>query len=57
MIKWQYIAEVCEVRDGQRCKDCIYYGKKCESIKRAYHVAKPMEMLELRFRKDLKNGN
>lgn len=63
MLKFDYIAEVCEIREGRTCKDCIYYGKRCEAIKKYYHVKKPKELLEMAtvfftdLRKEKKKGN
>ena len=37
------ICEICKVRNGEKCKDCVYYGKKCEAYKTRFHVSKPMD--------------
>ena len=37
------IRETCIARNGERCKDCIYYGHTCEMWKRAHRMYKPCE--------------
>ena len=54
------IFEICEVREGRPCKDCIYYGKTCEAIKRRYHLHTHEEMIEYydySMKGRSKNGN
>lgn len=36
--------ELCATRNGERCKDCILYGKKCEAVKRRHRVSKLYEI-------------
>ena len=40
------VMQICDVRSGARCKDCINQGKQCDKIKRKYHVSKPYEVLD-----------
>lgn len=35
------IISVCRIRDYKRCKDCIYYGSKCNELKHKYNVTRP----------------
>lgn len=66
------ICEICKVRNGEKCKDCVYYGTKCEAYKTRFHVSKPMDryvyttpevantikQAKLNFSKEVKkNGN
>lgn len=37
------IKETCIARNGERCKDCIYYGKQCNSWKRSHRNRKPCD--------------
>ena len=41
---YSQIAETCIARNGERCKDCIFYGKKCERYKKAHHGMKPVDI-------------
>lgn len=36
------IISICAARNGERCKDCIYQGERCEDLKMIYWVSKPM---------------
>ena len=40
------IRDVCIARNGERCKNCIFYGKTCEQYKRAHQGKKPVEIDE-----------
>lgn len=66
------ICEICKVRNGEKCKDCVYNGRRCEAYKARFHVSKPMEryvyttsevantikQAKLNFSKEVKkNGN
>lgn len=42
------IREVCQARNGERCKDCIYYGKICEQYKRRFNGYKPIDWIDER---------
>ena len=35
------IKDTCIARNGERCKDCVYYGKPCSNWKRAHRGRKP----------------
>lgn len=36
---------VCQVRDGKRCKDCIFNDNNiCKQIKQLYKVNKPKDL-------------
>jgi len=37
---------ICIVRNGENCKNCIYYGKLCESYRRNHRGKKPMDVDE-----------
>jgi len=37
------IRETCIARNGERCKDCVYYGHTCEMWKRAHRMYKPCD--------------
>ena len=38
------IIGVCIVRNGERCKDCIYYGKPCAAFKKKHKNKKPKDI-------------
>ena len=44
---WQYceskIINVCTVRNGERCKDCVFYGKACNKFKSMHRGLKPLD--------------
>lgn len=45
------IIDVCKLREagkGRSCKDCIYYGKKCEKVKARFSVTSP-SLLEYQY--------
>lgn len=35
------IKDTCIARNGERCKDCVYYGKPCNNWKKAHRGRKP----------------
>ena len=35
------IKDTCIARNGERCKDCVYYGKPCNNWKKAHMGRKP----------------
>ena len=35
------IKDTCIARNGERCKDCVYYGKLCNNWKKAHRGRKP----------------
>lgn len=37
------IKDTCIARNGERCKDCVYYGKMCSSWKKAHRGRKPSD--------------
>ena len=37
------IREICSARNGERCKDCVYYGKKGNNWRNAHGRLKPCE--------------
>ena len=41
--KFGGIRETCIARNGERCKDCVYYGHTCEMWKRAHRMYKPCD--------------
>lgn len=61
---WRAVAEVCDVRDGARCKDCVHYGHKCNNVKAYFGVDKPYMILDaneahvnlIKEREERKNG-
>lgn len=40
---WDFIESVCNARNGERCKDCIYYGKECSAYKKTHRNFKPCD--------------
>lgn len=53
------IVEICYVRHltGKNCKDCIYYGKRCDNWKHKHMNMKPHEYDDYKFKKENRNGN
>lgn len=56
------IEEVCISRNGERCKDCIYYGKQCQKWKNHHGGVKPCERdltkyQSMKYYKSQYNGN
>ena len=49
------ITEICCARNGERCKDCVYYGKKCNNWKNHHHGYKPCEYDPVKLRIMLKS--
>ena len=49
--------DICSARNGERCKDCILYGKMCEQIKRKHHVNKLYEIDLQKMRAQRKEEN
>ena len=41
--------EVCNARNGERCKDCIYYGKQCQKWKNRHGGIKPCDRDLLKY--------
>ena len=37
------IKDTCVARNGERCKDCVYYGKPCNNWKKAHRGRKPSD--------------
>ena len=37
------IKDTCIARNGERCKDCVYYGKICSNWKKAHRGRKPSD--------------
>ena len=37
------IKDTCIARNGERCKDCVYYGKACNNWKRTHRGRKPSD--------------
>lgn len=35
---------VCIVRNGERCKDCMFYGKQCSDFKKKHRGKKPIDI-------------
>lgn len=35
------IKDTCIARNGERCKDCVYYGKPCNNWKKSHKGRKP----------------
>lgn len=40
---WNEIESICRARNGERCKDCIMYGRECSAYKRTHHNVKPCD--------------
>lgn len=40
---WDSVEELCRARNGERCKDCILYGKECANYKKVHHNCKPCD--------------
>jgi len=34
---------VCTIRNAERCKDCMYYGKACNTFKAKHRGVKPID--------------
>ena len=49
--------DICSARNGERCKDCILYGKLCERVKRMHHVNKLYEIDMQKMRTQRKGEN
>ena len=43
---YSQIVDVCVARNGERCKNCIFYGKPCEKFKKAHRGKSPIEIDE-----------
>lgn len=41
------VIQVCDIRSGSRCKDCVYYGNECNLVKSFYKVNAPYEVLDM----------
>ena len=44
MVAVAQLVGVCTVRGGSNCKNCIYYGKACNTYKARHHGQKPMDI-------------
>ena len=38
------IISICQVRNGEHCRNCVAAGEPCEDLKRIYWVSKPMDI-------------
>lgn len=46
MVSVAQMVGVCIVRNGERCKDCMFYGKPCSNYKARHKGKKPMDVDE-----------
>ena len=43
----ELLIEICKARNGERCRNCIFYRKQCDRFRERHNGLKPVEYFRL----------